>query len=100
MIKHIVMWTLKDRAADASAEDNALKLKQILGTLRETISEIREIEVGINFSSSEAACDVVLYSVFANREALEAYQKHPHHQSVVDFVKEISSQRHVVDYEV
>lgn len=100
MVKHIVMWTLKDNAADASAEDNAFKLKQILEALGDTISEIKEIEVGINFSSSEAACDVVLYSVFENREALEAYQKHPHHQSVVDFVNEIRSERYVVDYEV
>ncbi|HEX3033512.1 MAG TPA: Dabb family protein [Thermodesulfobacteriota bacterium] len=102
MIKHIVMWRLKGFAdgSGSSKEENAKKLKQYLEALKDKISEIRHIEVGINISGSDAASDVVLYSEFDSMEDLEAYQKHPEHQKIVSFVNEIRSERRVVDYKV
>lgn len=99
MIKHIVMWRLKESAAGASREENAKKLKQSLEDLKDKIEDIKAIEVGINFNSSPAAFDVVLYSEFDNREGLDAYQNHPEHLKIVDFVGEIRTDRAVVDYE-
>jgi len=99
MIKHIVMWKLKEHAAGAGAQENARILKTLLLELKDSIPHIKEIEVGFNFNPSEAACDVVLYSVFESRDDLETYQKHPEHRKVVGFVNEIRSDRHVVDYE-
>jgi len=99
MIKHIVMWRLKDFAAGASKEENAMKLKETLEALDGVIDEIISIEVGINFNNSPVAFDVVLYSEFEDREGLEAYQKHPEHLKIVDFVGEIRTDRAVVDYE-
>ena len=99
MIKHIVMWRLKDSAAGASREENAKKLKESLEDLKDKIEEIKAIEVGINFNSSPAAFDVVLYSEFADREGLDTYQNHPEHLKIVDFVGEIRTDRAVVDYE-
>ena len=75
MIKHIVMWRLKDFAAGASREENAVKLKESLEALDGVIDEIRAIEVGINFNSSPAAFDVVLYSEFDDAEGLEALER-------------------------
>ena len=100
MIKHIVMWRLKDFAEGASRVENAKKLKETLEGLKDKISEIREIEVGINFNPSDAAPDVVLYSTFDSAEDLNAYQKHPEHVKVAEFVGKIRSDRNVVDYEV
>lgn len=99
MIKHIVMWRLKESAAGASREENAKKLKQSLEDLKDKIEDIKAIEVGINFNSSPAAFDVVLYSEFVDREGLDAYQNHPEHLKIVDFVGEIRTDRAVVDYE-
>ncbi len=99
MIKHIVMWRLKDSAAGASREENAKKLKQSLEDLKDKIGDIKALEVGINFNSSPAAFDVVLYSEFADRDGLDAYQNHPEHLKIVDFVGEIRTDRAVVDYE-
>ncbi len=99
MIKHIVMWKLKDFAAGASREENAKKLKQSLEDLEDKIEDIKAVEVGINFNSSPAAFDVVLYSEFSDREGLDAYQNHPEHLKIVDFVGEIRTDRAVVDYE-
>ncbi len=99
MIKHIVMWRLKDSAAGASREENAKKLKQSLEDLKDKIRDIKALEVGINFNASPAAFDVVLYSEFADREGLDSYQNHPEHLKIVDFVGEIRTDRAVVDYE-
>lgn len=99
MIKHIVMWRLKDFANEASKEENASTLKNSLESLKDKISEIKHIEVGINVNRSDAAFDVVLYSEFDSVEALQAYQRHPEHIKIVGFVNEIRSERAVVDYE-
>lgn len=99
MIKHIVMWRLKDSAAGASREENAKKLKQSLEDLKDKIGDIKALEVGINFNASPAAFDVVLYSEFADRDGLDSYQNHPEHLKIVDFVGEIRTDRAVVDYE-
>ncbi len=100
MIKHIVMWRLKDFAHGRSKEENAKELKNSLESLKEKIREIKYIEVGIDVNRSDAAFDVVLYSEFDSLEDLEAYQKHPEHVKVAGFVSEIRSERAVVDYEV
>jgi hypothetical protein len=100
MIKHIVMWRLKDFANGANKGENAKGLKSLLESLKSKISEIKHIEVGININPSDAAFDVVLYSEFDNLSGLEAYQRHPEHLKVVTFINEIRLERGVVDYEV
>ncbi len=100
MIKHIVMWKLKDTARGVSKEENAKELKSVLEALKGKIDVIKEIEVGIDFNRSQAAYDVALYSVFDSKEDLQTYQKHPDHVKVVDFVNEIRDERVVVDYEI
>lgn len=99
MIKHIVLWKLKDFAEEASKKENALKMKHMLEDLRGRIPGLLKIEVGIDFSATDASGDVVLYSEFPDRAALDAYQHHPEHQKCVAFVKKIVVERRLVDYE-
>ena len=68
--------------------------------MKDKIKEILQIEVGINVNSSSAAYDVVLYSEFQDVESLDVYQNHPDHLEVVAFVKEVTQDRIVVDYQV
>jgi Stress responsive A/B Barrel Domain len=100
MIKHIVMWKLKENALGNTKEANALTIKKQLEDLVGTITEIKSLEVGINFNPSEAAFDVVLYSEFENEESLNSYMKHPLHVKVADFVSQVRENRVVVDYQV
>lgn len=99
MLKHIVMWKLKDEAEGRSKKENALELKKRLEALKDPVPEVLELEVGLQFEPSEAAYDALLFSVFKDKAALETYQKHPEHQKVVEFVKKIILDRKVVDYE-
>ncbi|WMW22819.1 Dabb family protein [Methanolobus mangrovi] len=100
MLKHIVMWKLKENAEGKSNIGNALLMKEMLETLKDVIPEIEMIEVGVNENPSAAAYDVVLYSEFRDEEALRIYQNHPEHMKVAEFVGKINEDRVVVDYQV
>ncbi len=100
MIKHIVIWKLKESDGESVKAANAKKLKTDIEALKEEIPEIKNIEVGLNMSASDQSGDVVLYSEFNSLADLEIYQNHPAHQKVVEFVKEVVSERRVVDYDV
>ena len=98
MIKHVVMWRLRDSADGASRMDNANTLKAMLDALPASVPGIQSLEVGINAVEDESAADVVLVSAFADQAALDAYQKHPEHLKVAEFVKQVRTERRVVDY--
>lgn len=100
MIKHIVMWRLKESAGGNDKAGNAALLKEKLEALAGRIPGLLKIEVGLDFSGTPDSPDVVLYSELESREALEGYRSHPEHQAVFPFVKEIASERRVVDYEI
>lgn len=95
MTKHIVMWKIKDE----NKAENALKIKNGLEGLKGKIDGLADIEVGINTNPSDMSFDVVLYSVFDDQAALDAYQANPLHLEVAGFVRSVATERHVVDYE-
>ena len=99
MIKHIVMWTLKERADGFSKEEIAVKIQRELNALKEKISAIYHIETGLNFNQTEAAFDIALYSEFKTKEDLATYQKHPDHVKVAEFINNVRLERAVVDFE-
>lgn len=91
MIKHIVIWPMKE---DVTVEQKT-EMKNRLEALDGKVSELRKIEVGID----ESAGTMSLYSEFNSMEDLNAYQVHPEHQAVVGFVKPLVAGRSVCDYE-
>ena len=99
MIKHVVMWTVKDTDA-ASRKDNVEQLKAMLDGLVGTIPEVLSVETGINELEGNGAMDVVLICSFDTWEDLDSYQKHPEHLKVAEFVKQIRVERRAVDYTV
>lgn len=101
MVKHIVMWKVKEHEVHGSKEEIMNKIKSGLEGLRGQIEGLIEIEVGINFNSLETAYDVALYSIFESTEALAYYQAHPKHLEVAKgLVRQVAVSRTVVDYEV
>jgi hypothetical protein len=98
MVKHIVMWKLKESACGNTKEENAKIIKEKLESLKDKIPGILKIEVGIDFSKTENSGDIVLYSEFNTKEDLENYKVHPDHVAVASFVVEAVSERRVVDY--
>ena len=99
MIKHIVMWKLIDYYEGKTKNEIAETIKENIEALKEVIPQIKEVEVGINFNSSDAAFDLCLYSVFDSREDLEIYQNHPQHLKIAEYIAKVRTQRVVCDYE-
>lgn len=100
MIKHIVMWKLKDSAEGRDKLENARIIKEEVESLKNEISEIIDIEVGINIVDDAQSYDIVLYSTFASSEDLDKYQKHPLHVKVAGYIGKVRESRVVVDYEI
>lgn len=98
MLRHIVMWKLKDFAEGCSKEENAQKIKAMLEALKGKIEQIRHLEVGIGSTASDMSYDAVLITEFEDASALEAYKKHPEHVKVSEFVSKVREGRAVVDY--
>jgi hypothetical protein len=99
VVKHIVFWRLKPEAHWRPAAENALAIKEKLEGLLGRIPGMLKIEVGLDFSRTDASCDLALYSEFESRAALDAYQAHPDHKAVMPFIAEARSERRVVDYD-
>jgi hypothetical protein len=100
MIKHIVLWRLKETVHNNDKATNARLIKEKLEGLRGQIDGLLTIEVGIDYSATATSSDVSLYSEFADRKALERYQSHPQHKAIASFVGEAQIERRMVDYEV
>jgi len=100
MIKHIVMFRLKESALGRSKNENLQELKILLESLQEKIPVVKCMEVGINVGKSASASDIALYSEFDDIQALENYRIHPEHVKVVDYIDKVCSERRVADYEV
>ncbi len=99
MIRHIVMWKLKEHAEGADRATNARKVKALLESLNGKIPGMRHLEVGVDFSATTQSADIVLYSEFDSRAALDAYHDHPAHAAVKDFVGAVRSDRMLADYD-
>jgi hypothetical protein len=98
MIRHIVMFRLKDFPSAEEKEKSAETVKSELLSMRLKIAEIREFEVGININKGNSAWDLVINSVFESAEDLRAYQVHPAHQAFIAFNKDYSAAKAIVDY--
>jgi quinol monooxygenase YgiN len=92
MIRHLVMWTLKD-AADAP------RFKAELDSCIGLVPGMRTFEVRLRSEGLEANVDVLLDSTFVDAGALDAYQNHPHHKAVSARIGPLRHTRHVMDYE-
>ena len=100
MIKHIVMWKLKEFAECHTKAENAAIIKDKLEQLNEKLDLIQYLEVGINDSLSNTDFDAALISEFLTLDDLQAYLVHPLHVEIAEFIKEVRTDRAVVDYEM
>ena len=100
MVKHIILWKLKE---ELSAEEK----KQILANMKENLEGLVGKVPGLTrmnivikpLDSSNA--EVMLDSDLESNEALKAYQTHPEHVHVANtYVRPFTDVRMCMDYEV
>ncbi|MDR2937503.1 MAG: Dabb family protein [Prevotellaceae bacterium] len=98
MVKHIVIWKLKEAAAGSDKASNAQLAKEKLEALNGKIPGLLKLEVGIDFMHGETSGDVVLYSELESKEALNVYIEHPLHKEAGKFIREVVSARTSADF--
>ena len=100
MVKHIILWQLKDELVGAEKDAVKQGIKEGLEGLQGVIPGLLEIKVNTNGLSSSNA-DVMLDSSFESEDALKAYAIHPAHVKVADEnVRPFTKTRSCLDFEV
>ena len=91
MVKHIVLYTLKE---GVDKKDAVALIASVLEPLVGKIPGLLHLEVRQAFSGM----DYALYSEFESREALEAYAVHPLHLEAKDQFFHLLDSRVAADY--
>jgi len=92
MITHIVLFKLKD-------SHNVKKASEVLQGLKGKIPQLRHLEVGIDILHSDRSYHLALVTKFDSLEDMKAYQIHPVHEEVSNYMASVRESSVTVDYE-
>ncbi|MDF2923405.1 MAG: Dabb family protein [Paenibacillaceae bacterium] len=95
MLRHIVFFKLNDPTSEVLQET-----KRVLMNMKGKIPELLDIEVGIDVVRSERSYDVALTTTFESLEAMNAYQIHPLHLEVSQYIGTVRQSAVAVDYHI
>lgn len=98
MVKHIVLFKLKEEVPAAEKLAVMNRFKEAIEALPAKIPFIRRIEVGLNINPGET-WNIALYSEFDTLDDVKAYAVHPDHQAAGKLLAEVKESRACVDYE-
>ena len=99
MVKHIVLFKLKESLSNEEKLQIASKFKEAIEALTAYIPSIRKIFVGININENEK-WDICLDSSFDSMEDVKAYSVHPNHIAAAQIIKDYKADRACCDYEI
>lgn len=96
MVRHIILWQIKDDVDKASVKKNA---KEALEGLAGKIDGLLSVKVHINRLESSNA-DMMLETSFTDEAALKGYSVHPLHVKAADtYVRPFTKLRVCLDFE-
>ena len=98
MIRHLVLYRLKESAAGREKAENARLMKEKLEGLLGKVEGMLSAQVTTNFTPG--GIDVCLVSTHTDKAALDIYQNHPAHLEVKKFVHEVIESRVCHDAEI
>ena len=98
MARHIVLWKLADNAGGKSKKENMAIMKEKLEGLVGQVDGLLSAQVTENFTPG--GYDLCLVSTHTDAAALAAYQNHPAHLKVKEFVHTVITDRASHDTEL
>jgi hypothetical protein len=99
MVKHIILWTLKEMN-DSEKESVKAGIKEGLEGLKGKIPGLVDIKVNTSGRLASSTADLML-DTFESAEALKGYSKHPEHVAVADSkVRPFTASRACIDFEI
>lgn len=100
MVKHIILWQLKDELSDAEKAAVKAGIKEGLESLAGKIPGLLDVRVQTDALPSSNA-DVMLDTSFDSAESLKGYSTHPEHVAVANSkVRPYYKTRVCMDFEV
>lgn len=100
MVKHVIIWKLKDELEGAEKEKVLAGIKTNLEALVGVVPGLIELKIVIDKLASSNG-DLMLDSTLESEEALKGYAVHPKHVEVADnFVRPYTAVRMCIDYEI
>ena len=93
MLTHIVSFKYKPDTPDSAREDHRARLAAL-----KSLPGVLDLKVGADIVRSPRSYDTGLLVVFADRAALDAYQKHPEHVPVAQLGVSLSEHIVAVDF--
>ncbi len=98
MVKHVILWQLKDEFSAEEKIEIKAGIKEGLEGLAGKIPGLTDIRVHTDGLASSNA-DVMLDSTFESEEALKGYAVHPEHVKVADEkVRPFTKSRSCLDF--
>ena len=100
MVKHIILWTLKEMS-DSEKESVKAGIKEGLEGLKGKIPGLVDIKVNTSGRLASSTADLMLDSTFESEEALKGYSKHPEHVADADSkVRPYTASRACLNFEM
>lgn len=100
MVKHIILWKLRDDLSNEEKQRVKKDIKAGLEGLAGRIPGLLSIVVNVDGRLESSNADVMLDSTFTDESALKAYAVHPEHVAVADGkVRPYTCLRTCLDYE-
>ena len=101
MVKHIILWRLREDLTAEEKENVKNDIKAGLEGLAGRIPGLLDIRVNVDGRLETSNADVMLDSTFTDEAALRAYAVHPEHVAVADSkVRPYTCLRTCLDYEI
>ena len=101
MVKHIILWRLREDLSEAQKQETAQAIKQGLESLKGVVPGLVDIHVQIDGRLETSNADIMLDSTLESFEALKGYAVHPAHVAVANgVVRPNTALRTCLDYEI
>ncbi|MGM9742316.1 MAG: Dabb family protein [Candidatus Cryptobacteroides sp.] len=101
MVKHIILWTLKEELSGTEKESVKKGIKESLEALKGVIPGLVDIKVVIDGRLDSSNADVMLDCTLESEEALKGYAVHPAHVAAANAkVRPFTAVRSCLDFKI
>lgn len=98
MVRHIVMFKLKEFTSPAEKKAKLVEIKEKLEALKDKIDVLDKIEVNFNCNPAET-WDLILTTELKSLDDVNTYANHPEHVAVAKgIIGPVKADRACVDY--
>ena len=101
MVKHIILWTLKDSLSEEEKIQIKKSIKEGLESLQGVVPGLTDIKVQIDGRLSSSNADLMLECTLESEEALKGYAVHPAHVAIANSrVRTFTAIRSCLDFTI